>query len=63
MTRDEHRVHAEQAIAASIGHRQRWDELPLGTAESDAAMDIAWWELKRAEVHSLLALGGPGVTR
>ena len=58
MTRDDHRIEAEQAMAASVEHRIRWGHLATGTEEADAAIDAAFWELGRAKVHALLSLGG-----
>ena len=55
MTGAEHYREAEQAISASISHKQRAGRLPAGSIEAQDALDDAFWELRRAEVHAQLA--------
>lgn len=60
MTGAEHYREAEQAISASISHKQRAG-LAAWSTEAQDALDDAFWELRRAEVHAQLACaaGGP----
>ena len=58
MTPAEHRREAEKALSASEWQRQRWGEFSPGP-DADAAFDACMWEMRRAEVHALLALSAP----
>ncbi|MGH3222250.1 MAG: hypothetical protein ACRDPY_26750, partial [Streptosporangiaceae bacterium] len=60
MTGAEHYHEAEQAISASIGHKQRAGRLAAGSAAAQDALDDAFWELRRAEVHAQLACAANG---
>lgn len=51
MTGPEHYKEAEQAIRASTWQRQEW-----GEGKGDTFLDGAIWEMRRAQVHALLAL-------
>lgn len=51
MTGPEHYKEAEEAIRASTYQRQEW-----GEGKGENFLDGAIWEMRRAQVHALLAL-------
>jgi len=51
MTGPEHYKEAEEAIRASTYQRQEW-----GEGKGENFLDGAMWEMRRAQVHAVLAL-------